>query len=436
MPPPRRISPPIHSSSTCRTEICNVAHTSPVVAAGNIQDPQIPQLDLDGQPRTVCGTIDMGVYESHPDPAATLTSSNNSSVLGTSVTFTATLPDNCNTPTGTITFLDGGTVLGTAALGGGTASFSTASLTLGSHNITVKYGGDASFDPSVSAVLVQVVAAAGSGTTVNSITSLTASPNPAFLGQNVLLSAAVTSAVGNGVSGSVAFLDGTTPLGTAAVNAGGVVNLTIATLASGTHSLSAVYGGAGNLNGSTSAIVQEIILAPAFTLSVSPASFSLAVGQSGKVAVTLGSVGGYTGTVSLQVNGLPLYTMGTFTPATVALTASGNASATLLITTGNLQAAADKPPLNRRGAKTLAASFSFFSLITLASARRRRPILRGMLAFVTSAFLLATGGCTNIGLPFYTAVPGTYSLLITGTDGSQITEDGPFVAPHHAVETC
>src|ERR1700761_2896843 len=62
-----------------------------------------------------------------------------------------------NAPTGTVTFLDGGAQMGIAALAGGRASFTTSSLTVGSHSITAKYSGDGSNAGSTSAVLIQTV---------------------------------------------------------------------------------------------------------------------------------------------------------------------------------------------------------------------------------------------------------------------------------------
>jgi hypothetical protein len=62
------------------------------------------------------------------------------------------------TPTGTITFLDGTTVIGSSALDStGTAHLSTFFTTLGLHNITASYSGDAGHAPSVSPVVVEEV---------------------------------------------------------------------------------------------------------------------------------------------------------------------------------------------------------------------------------------------------------------------------------------
>ena len=61
------------------------------------------------------------------------------------------------TPTGTVTFEDGSTVLGTVTLSNGTASFTTSSLAVGTHSIKIVYSGDPNFKTSTSAVLKQVV---------------------------------------------------------------------------------------------------------------------------------------------------------------------------------------------------------------------------------------------------------------------------------------
>src|SRR3979409_1120111 len=79
--------------------------------------------------------------------ATTLISSRNPSALGQAVTFTATVKPASGTvtPTGTVTFNDGATVLGSGPLSGGTATFTTSGLGAGVHSITAVYGGDASF---------------------------------------------------------------------------------------------------------------------------------------------------------------------------------------------------------------------------------------------------------------------------------------------------
>jgi hypothetical protein len=59
------------------------------------------------------------------------------------------------TPTGTVSFRDGGVSIGTATLAAGVATFSTTALTLGSHTITASYGGNGTFSASTSPGLVE-----------------------------------------------------------------------------------------------------------------------------------------------------------------------------------------------------------------------------------------------------------------------------------------
>src|SRR5947208_16408483 len=80
-----------------------------------------------------------------------VTSSNNPSIFGPAVTFTASVTSPVTgTPTGTVTFQDGASALGTGTLSGGTATFTTSALTAGTHSITAIYGGDANFAGSTS----------------------------------------------------------------------------------------------------------------------------------------------------------------------------------------------------------------------------------------------------------------------------------------------
>jgi hypothetical protein len=86
-----------------------------------------------------------------------LQSSNSKLALGGSVTLSATVTDSVTAtvtgqnPAGTVAFLAGTTVLGTAPVGsGGIASFTTTRLPAGAIDLTATYGGDGQHDPSTS----------------------------------------------------------------------------------------------------------------------------------------------------------------------------------------------------------------------------------------------------------------------------------------------
>jgi Bacterial Ig-like domain (group 3) len=86
-------------------------------------------------------------------------SSNNPSIVGSAVTFTATVTSSATSiPTGTVTFQDGAATLGTGMLSGGNATLATSALVGGVHSITAIYGGDASVANSTSPGLTQTVA--------------------------------------------------------------------------------------------------------------------------------------------------------------------------------------------------------------------------------------------------------------------------------------
>lgn len=87
-----------------------------------------------------------------------LTPSANPSDVAGGVTLTATpVADPSATPTGTITFRDGGASLGSVDLSGGTAQLTTSALSPGHHALTAEYGGDATYSPSTSAAVTQQV---------------------------------------------------------------------------------------------------------------------------------------------------------------------------------------------------------------------------------------------------------------------------------------
>src|SRR5262249_1360145 len=161
-----------------------------------------------------------------------LTSSVNPAVFGQPVTFTASVSaavPGTGAPTGTVTFSDGITTLGTATLSMGAATWTTTTLPLAGHGIIVVYDGDTNFTVSVAA-LAQAINS-------NPQTTLTSSLNPSLFGQPVTFTATVTAvAPATGTpTGTVTFRDGTTSLGTVMLNASGIATLTTTTLSVGGH---------------------------------------------------------------------------------------------------------------------------------------------------------------------------------------------------------
>jgi hypothetical protein len=176
----------------------------------------------------------------------TLASSRNPSIIGESVTFTATVTPSF--ATGTVTFFDGAASLGTSALNTGKAVLITPSLSAGSHSITAVYGGDSNDSGSTSATLVQTVRQASS-------TVLGSSQNPSALGQSVTFTATVTP---SSATGTVTFKEGATTLGTGTLSSG-TATFSTAGLIHGRHRITAVYGGDSAVAPSTSTSITQTV---------------------------------------------------------------------------------------------------------------------------------------------------------------------------------
>src|SRR6185436_13069851 len=226
--------------------------------------------------------------------STSLTSSPNPSVVGQSVTLTATVTP--ASATGSVEFFDGATSLGTAPLSGGSAAINTSALAVGGHSLTAVYGGSVATAGSTSPAHSHTVNPASTST------ALASSPNPSAVGQSVALTATVSvSAPGAGSpGGSVEFFDGVTSLGTAPVSAGSAV-LNTAALAVGGHSLTAVYSGNPSFSGSTSAAYAHTVNAASTTTSLASSPNPSVTGQSvaltATVAVTSPGAGSPGGSV-------------------------------------------------------------------------------------------------------------------------------------------
>ncbi|MFG2194198.1 Ig-like domain repeat protein [Streptomyces sp. NPDC048639] len=181
----------------------------------------------------------------------TVISSPDPSVFGQPIAITATVTPNApgsGTPTGTVTFVVDAGAPQTVALSGGSASITVSGLSVGSHNISATYSGDASFTGSSDTDTHTVNKA-------STTTAVTSSPDPSVSGQSVSFTATVTpTSPGAGVpTGNVTFVitNGVTTLtSTGALNGSGVATVT-APLSAGSWTVTATYTGDANFNGST-----------------------------------------------------------------------------------------------------------------------------------------------------------------------------------------
>jgi hypothetical protein len=198
----------------------------------------------------------------------TLTPFFGSTLYGENITFTATVaevPPDGVSPTGTVSFYDGTTLLDTVSLDQGIATYTTATLAPGAHNITATYNGDSNFASSTSEISWEGV----NFTATN--TALAATPVSANFGQTVNFTTTVTSnpPVALMPTGDVAInISGpTTATLNCTLNGSGIATAGADSLSPGTYSVTASYGGSAGFFGSVSpAVTITVIGSPGATV--------------------------------------------------------------------------------------------------------------------------------------------------------------------------
>jgi hypothetical protein len=351
-----------------------------------------------------------------------LLTSANSVTQGTAVTFSAAVraASGSATPSGNVTFLDGTTPLSTTALDTtGNVQISTSSLIVGTHTITAVYTGSSSFSGATSNPVTVLVTAPGAA--VGTTTTLSPSATNVVQGTSVTFSSVVRAAAGTAAPpGSVSFLDGTTVLGTAALTTSGAAQFSTSSLAVGTHTITAFYGGNGSFNSSTSPPVTIIVTAPVqptFTLTLSPVAATVIPGDAPSTTATIQSLAGFSAVVSLSCSGAPAHSKCTVSPASVTPAANGSVTAKVtLITnveTSTVQVAA------KSSSKPFLAIIPVGALMLLL-VRRRRGWIPALMAVLVLA--LSVGAVTGCGgdkfTAFATSTPaGVYPLTVTASSG-------------------
>jgi hypothetical protein len=380
-------------------------------------------LNKDGKPDILSGnTVLLNAYATAPTilPQTNTTTSIAASATtipqGSSVTFTAKVaPATGSTtiPSGSILFADGETVLGSATVDvTGKATFSTTALTAGSHSLTAGFAGSTTFLGSVSSTISITVnpAVAGIATT----TTLTASATTAVSGTTLTFTATVAPApnttvpAGTVPTGTITFSDSGTSLGTGTLDATGKATLSISSLALGSHSITAAYGGATTptaFSNSTSSAVSVSITSPPIIATTTALTASATTASSGTNLTFTATVTPASG--SANPTGTVTFSDGSATLGTGTLDATGKATfstSSLAVGTHTISAAYG-------GAATFSSSTSSNLTITITTA----GVADFTIAVAPTAATVALGASTTATITITPVGGFKQQVLITAT---------------------
>jgi hypothetical protein len=297
--------------------------------------------------------------------------------------------------TGTMTGVQGGDVL--------VESFSTsatASSISGSYTIVPSVTGSALSNYTVTAqngVLTVTQATA--------VPTLSISASDVTAGTAVSFVASLPATSTSTPTGTVIFLDGTTTLGTASLNASGTAMYTTSSLAAGLHSISAFYSGDSDFASATTSAIALTV--EDFSFTVSGGSQSIQSGGTATYTFTVASSGSSFGNpITFSVSGLPASYTATFSPATVT-PGSSSTNVTLTVKKNSTSSALQK-------GSPLVLALLFLPLLGVKRFRKRfsMPVLLLVLA-LTGAAAATLSGCGGSGNRSQ-----TYDLTITATSGN------------------
>jgi len=252
------------------------------------------------------------------------------------------------------------------------------------------------------------------------VVTVTASPNPALLANPVTFTATIAS-FSTVPTGTVAFYDGSTQLGSGTV-AAGVATFTTSALTIGSHSITAAYSGDSSYNPATSGAITQIL--QDFTLKLlggaTTGSATAPMEGPATYALVITPVGGATlpGAVSLSVTGLPAGRNATFTPATVPVnSATSNVTLEVLPPGQPAMQSAPRRPFGGSSSTVALGLILFpFALGLPFGARLHKGALRlkrlVLLALMGTAMAVGLNGCG------VTQTPQPYSLTVTAASGA------------------
>jgi autotransporter-associated beta strand protein len=419
--------------------------TLPISSLGGGTHSILAQYGADTNFSASSGTLVLTV--SPAQTQTTLSESATSSTTGSAiyselVTLTATVSaTGGGTPTGTVTFLDGGTTIALGTLSGGIAVSSPVKLSVGTHsNITARYGPTANFGFSQSSPTTITVTAAPTQT------QLSATPSPSALGQNVTVTATVTapSPATALPSGTVTFSLGSTTFNStlSVVNGNAIATWTIAgnLLSFGANTINATYNQTNsntNFLSSPGSMIQEVLYNDTTKLSAStsnaaPATSSIygqtvtltavvtTASSSSGLAIPSGGVNFFDGKTLLNSGGPVAFTSSSVGTATATFPYSGLPVTTL----AHSLTAVYAPDSASQFVPSTSSALSFTvtkasTTVTTPVADNSAPTYGTFITLTTTVMPVAPGGGTPTGTVTFTDLfNGKSSSLGNGSVGA------------------
>lgn len=315
-----------------------------------------------------------------------------------------------STPTGTISFFDGTQNICTIPVSqSATCPASTGmGFAVGNHILTAVYSGDQTHTGSTSNAVT--VAVLQDSTAVG----LGSSADPAVSGEAVTFTATIAGhyAMPTGV---INFLDGSSVLGTAPLNSSGVATFSTASLATGSHTLTASYPGNANSLPSVSPQLAQTVTPSAiqsqggFSITVAGPG-TVGVGRTADLTVTVVPAQGFAEPVELSCANLPTESACTFGQHTIP--AGGGTTALAISTIAPHDCGSSTPYFLGAGLPLSGPAMAGLGLLILPFGMRRgiKTLLVALIAICGTSALTGCGTCTDLGTR-----PGSYVIKVVGT---------------------
>jgi Bacterial Ig-like domain (group 3) len=256
--------------------------------------------------------------------------------------------------------------------------------------------------------------------TATTVTVLSA-PTATILGQDLTLSATVSSNAGPVTKGSMYFVLDGAYLPAVPMTAQGTASMTIpgASVGLGSHTVQADYSTVAPYaaSESTVATVSVYVATPGIDLSTSAAGVNVNYGStSTPITVQLTSLDGMTGNVNLSCTGLPLGMSCNFNPAQVSLQAGGVGTTSVTITATAVSLSSFWIP----GIGWLVLPLSLLSLGRMRRGRHHLSKIASVLALslLGTLYLSGCNGGSNSQSAGSVKESGTKTISINATSGS------------------